>query len=77
MSKKGNVSFRPSKLGVAYRKTGHAKFKGDGQGWKETEISDTLNIFDNSETRTPILIIQKDTDDERDMESPGEPSAGQ
>lgn len=36
---------------VCYRKTSHAKSKEDGQGWQETEVNDTLNIFDNGESR--------------------------
>ena len=44
---------------VAYRKTSHAKHKNDGQGWQETEINDTLNVFDNGESRTPTLILGK------------------
>lgn len=55
--------YRPiSKAGkpLCFRKTSHAKFKGDGQGWQFTEINDTLNIFDNGETRTPTLIMVYD-----------------
>ena len=44
-----------------FRKTGHAKFKGDGQGWQAAEIADTINIFDNGESRTPILICVSHT----------------
>ena len=44
---------------VTYKKTSHAKSSEDGQGWTETEINDTLNVYDNSETRTPTLISQK------------------
>ena len=43
---------------TAFRKQGHPKFKGDGQGWEEANISDTLNVFDNCENRTPILIVE-------------------
>ena len=46
-----NVSFK------IYRKKGHPQHKGGMQRWEQTEISDTLNIFDNSENRTPILIV--------------------
>lgn len=28
------------------------------QRWEETEVADTLTIFDNAEARTPILICQ-------------------
>lgn len=46
-------------MGVTiYRKTGHPQNAQQGQGWEETEISDTLNIFDNSEMRTPILVCE-------------------
>lgn len=27
------------------------------QGYEETSVSDTLNIFDNTEARTPTLIL--------------------
>ena len=43
---------------VCYRKTSHAKSKEDGQGWQETEVNDTLNIFDNGESRTPTVIVE-------------------
>jgi len=38
---------------------------GGGQKWKETEVCDTLNIFDNSETRTPVIIIENHPQDSR------------
>lgn len=47
-----NVSFK------IYRKKGHPQHKLGMQQWEQTEISDTLNIFDNSENRTPILIVE-------------------
>ena len=40
-----------------YHKTGHAKSKWDGQGWAEATVNDTLNIYDNGETRTPTLVV--------------------
>lgn len=43
-----------------FKKKGHAKFKGDGQGWEETDINDTLNTLDNCENRTPTLIAESD-----------------
>ena len=46
---------------VAYRKTSHAKSAEDGQGWAETEINDTLNAFDNGETRTPTVVVGLET----------------
>jgi DNA (cytosine-5)-methyltransferase 1 len=39
--------------------------QGGGQKWKETEVCDTLNIFDNSETRTPVIIIENHPQDSR------------
>lgn len=48
-----------------YRKTSHAKTKEDGQGWQSAEISDTLNIYDNGETRTPTLIVENHPNDSR------------
>lgn len=53
MLTKGNALFQ------AYRKKGHPRFKGGMQQWEDTDVSDTLTIFDNSETRTPILIVQE------------------
>ncbi len=41
-----------------FRKSSHARTSDEGQGWEETEVNDTLNIFDNGETRTPTLIAQ-------------------
>ena len=76
MSTRESASYKANVGGVVFKKTAHPKFKEDGQGWKETDVSDTLNIFDNSEMRTPILIVQGDHGD-GDMESPGESSAGQ
>jgi DNA (cytosine-5)-methyltransferase 1 len=37
----------------------HPQNAEEGQGWEKTEVNDTLNIYDNSETRTPTLITQK------------------
>ena len=42
----------------AFRKQGHPMEKEGGQGWESTDISDTLNVHDNSEMRTPILIVE-------------------
>lgn len=50
---------RENALFQAYRKKGHPRFKGGMQQWEDTDVSDTLTIFDNSETRTPILIVQE------------------
>lgn len=43
---------------VAYKKTSHPKSPEDGQGWAETDVNDTLNAFDQGETRTPTLVAQ-------------------
>lgn len=40
-----------------YRKGAHPRNKEEGQTWETTKVSDTLNIFDNNENRTPILIV--------------------
>jgi DNA (cytosine-5)-methyltransferase 1 len=50
---------------VCYRKTSHAKSKEDGQGWQETEVNDTLNIFDNGESRTPTIVLENHPNDSR------------
>lgn len=41
----------------AYRKTAHPTHKGGWQGWENAEVSDTLNGFDMTESRTPIIIV--------------------
>jgi hypothetical protein len=53
MSTKENVSCK------TYRKRGHPQNSGGLQRWEETDIADTLTIFDNTDARTPILIVQK------------------
>lgn len=40
-----------------YRKTGHPQTSEQGQGWEETDINDTLNIYDSGEMRTPTLVV--------------------
>lgn len=42
---------------AAFKKSAHAKTADDGQGWESTEVNDTLNAFDNGETRTPTLVL--------------------
>lgn len=42
----------------SFRKTAHPIDAQGGQGWEETDVSDTLNIFDYTENRTPILIVE-------------------
>jgi DNA (cytosine-5)-methyltransferase 1 len=42
---------------VCYRKKGHPQNAEQGQGWEKTEINDILNIFDNSEGRTPTVVV--------------------
>ena len=44
----------------AYRKSAHPTCRGGGyQGYEETDIADTLNIYDISEARTTILVVEK------------------
>lgn len=59
MSATENVSFR------CYRKTSHPQNSTEGQGWTETEINDTLNIYDNTEQRTPTIVIREDDMEEK------------
>ena len=42
---------------VTYRKTAHPQTSKQGQGWEETNVSDTLNIYDSGEMRTPTLAV--------------------
>ena len=50
---------------LTFRKKGHPQNSQQGQGWEETTVNDTLNIFDNSETRTPTLILENHPADSR------------
>lgn len=43
---------------MAVRKKAHPTHKGGEQGWELTEMADTLNIYDNTEQRTPILVVE-------------------
>ena len=52
MSIRGNVLFK------CFRKMGHPRHKGEPQLWEQTDTADTLNVFDNSEGRTPILTCE-------------------
>lgn len=59
MSQMESVSFN------TYRKQGYPQNSEQGQPWEETNRSDTLNVFDNSESRTPTLIIENHPNDSR------------
>lgn len=43
---------------VCYRKTAHPRNPHEGQGYEETHVADTLNVFDNGESRTPIIVLE-------------------
>lgn len=59
------MSVTTKSLCKTYKKTSHPRTKEEGQGWEETEVNDTLNIFDNGEIRTPTLIIENHPNDSR------------
>lgn len=42
---------------VAYRKTAHPRNSEEGQGWERTDVNDTLNAFDITESRTPTVVV--------------------
>ena len=50
--------FGRRRMKEAFRKQGHPQTAEGGQGWEPTEISDTLNVFNFTELRTPILIVE-------------------
>lgn len=50
---------------LLYRKTAHPINKTMAQGYEQTNKYDTLNVFDNSETRTPMLILENHPNDSR------------
>ena len=43
---------------VCYRKTAHPRNSTEGQGYEETTIADTLNVFDSCESRTPVIVLE-------------------
>ena len=45
---------------VAFRKTAHPRNANEAQGYTETTTADTLNVFDNTEARTPILVVERE-----------------
>lgn len=50
---------------VTFRKQGHPQRSDQVQKWEETEVNDTLNVFDNTENRTPTLILENHPNDSR------------
>ena len=55
-----------NKLNVlTYRKQGHPQTADQGQGWEESKVNDTLNAFDNGESRTPTLVLENHPADSR------------
>ena len=46
-----------------FRKQAHPQYAGGGQGWEETDKADTLNVYDFTELRTPILIVEIQDDE--------------
>ena len=50
---------------VVFRKTAHPMKPNMPQGYEETNISDTLNVYDNSEARPPTLIFENNISDAR------------
>ena len=58
-----NMSTRESASYKCYRKTAHPRTSDEGQGWEETDVNDTLNIFDTGEVRTPTLIKEEQMDE--------------
>jgi hypothetical protein len=50
---------------LLFRKLGHPQNKYQPQRWGGTEVNDTLNAFDNGETRTPTLILENHPNDSR------------
>ena len=43
---------------MTYRKTTHPRNADEAQGWEPTDKADTLNVFDNSESRTPTAVVE-------------------
>lgn len=47
---------------MTFRKTAHPQTSEGGQGYEATNVSDTLNVYDNTEARTPIIIVEEEDD---------------
>lgn len=47
---------------MTFRKTAHPRTSEGGQGYEATDVSDTLNVFDITEARTPIIIVEEEDD---------------
>ena len=50
---------------LLFRKMGYPQNSQQGQGWEPTQVNDTLNVFDNSESRTPTLVLENHPADSR------------
>ena len=57
-TEKSSSNILTDRGGRCFRKQGHPMSAEDGQGWEHTEVCDTLNVFDNTDGRTPILIVE-------------------
>ena len=55
---KSSLNILTDSGGRCFRKQGHPRSAEEGQGWEQTEVCDTLNVFDNTDGRTPILIVE-------------------
>lgn len=42
---------------MPYRKTAHPRSEDMPQGWEPARVNDTLNSYDNGETRTPTVVV--------------------
>lgn len=42
---------------MPFRKTAHPRAEDMPQGWEPARVNDTLNSFDNGETRTPTVVV--------------------
>lgn len=59
------MSIKENVLYKTFRKKAHPQNKDQGQGWEETNVNDTLNIYDNSEMRTPTIVLENHPQDSR------------
>lgn len=50
---------------LLFRKSAHPQTSDQAQGWEENiwGVADTLNLYDNSEARTPTLILENHAQD--------------
>lgn len=51
-----------------YRKSRRAKSSSDYETWIESDVSNTINLFDGGDTRATTLIVHETDNEERSVQ---------